>query len=390
MWPYEFFHQYSAIDINEGMGVQKKIFLSIYFDEKDSLQDKRINEIKSIIDNYRDAQGNLYHLKVEQDRGVFNTNILKDIADSTIVICDITLMGKCEVRRRSEAIFNANVMYELGLAVAWKMEEQVILIWDEAAGGGFNPNDLPSDFKTMFVEKVSSKYGIETVQGSKNITDIIAKRLNAFEQRKNLIIKNLKGMLDENSMLMLRNHHHGLMISLRRETVEDILMLPQSLRHLLNTGMLRLETFPSDPPTWGYSWTEIGREVMRQMKQLVYPDILIDADLITQWHNEHEWLECHDKEGYFKEKYGLIWGDTIQDFVTFIPDAQQKEILVKLESDRVNLKKIRVKDSKVLYGFLRFFGHNDGQVRNMIKEVCKNRPATGKFLKSWVEKHGGA
>ncbi len=69
--------------------------------------------------------------------------ILKDIAGSDIFVCDLTIIGKSDIKQRK--ISNPNVLIELGYAISKLSWERTIVLFNEHFGNF--PADLPFDIE---------------------------------------------------------------------------------------------------------------------------------------------------------------------------------------------------------------------------------------------------
>lgn len=382
MWPSEYFNEYSNLEIEierEKNRTPHKVFVAMWFGKKTtrteevqkkvygciqkSIEDKD-KERKVIIydrtslDKKLDRQGRriLYFLKAERSdsykSGNILINIIRKIIQSTIVICDIT---------PDNGKYNENVMLELGLAIAWKMPEQVIILYRSVKKKSKEQN-YPFDLRHFTIEQVNNNCG--------GLKKIIKEKPQSFKQRKDIAIKNIKSKLDKESLRALVNRN-GLMF-VKQYLDSD------TIRYLLNLKIIRTEIFPSSPVTFGYCLTEFGKRILLELEReyenesekeseiKLYDDIIIDMYLVRYWAAYQDAFKEKIKE--FNEVYKPIkWFSALKEFVECIPQ-NCREIL----KNKYNLNPKKKKD---LYNFFNKYLENypfDFVNTNTVK-IWKNR-----------------
>ncbi len=323
MWPYDYFNEYSAL-INEFNldsegkdNKTRKIFISKWYGDKINGKDAKYEALKTLItgiENYEvinKDEGEIENwLKSKFEatiadnvgKGNININIFAKMLEASLVICEVTPIGHKEENGKKEFFFCPNVMAELGLALAWKIPEQVIAICDKTKREewGFRLEDLPFNIRSYFAKWVDfvnpddKEYGLDKY---------IIERIGQIKAKKTLIIKNIKSKLDRNSLSLLENKR-GLIFLLPYSSNEDC------MRYLLNLGILKTEIFPSSPITFGYSFTNLGRVILSDINHgKLYPQALADLFLIRYWQgyrkNEVDKYNALDKD--FQERYKIDW-----------------------------------------------------------------------------------
>ena len=220
MWPYEYFNQYSALETELEREGKKLAFVVTWFgdgehEEAQNIVLKNIKEVLGKRDSPREVE--LWNRKDGKEREIIKyriaamrsdyfpegsilINILARIIEATFVVCDITPIDY----KNKKPIFNGNVMFELGIAMAWKMPEQLIILCGDKK---LSLDYLPFDLKNYNVKQID--YGsnkLENELGKEYLKD----RLESFQFKKDILIKNIKSNLDRFSLDFLIGKH-GLM-----------------------------------------------------------------------------------------------------------------------------------------------------------------------------------
>lgn len=332
MWPYDFFNAYSGI-MNEfdaesidsqTQKRSKKVFLAKWygFTKKEIVEEdkkeKKVNDLISTIDKniilFSDKSKNKisdrlrYRLKVVMPKktkmGDINIDILGKIIESSLVICDITPIGYTGFLRR-KPIFCPNVMGELGLALAWKMPEQVIVIYDKKFS--LKSHKLPFGIQGYFVQQVD--FNNLRNKGVGDLKDCIEKRLDDLEFKKNELIKNVSGKLDSLSLTRLENLS-GLTFA-DKHVDYDI----GTIRYWLDLGLIRVEIFPPNPNlSWGYYFTDFGRIILLKKLGLnkLFPKEFAELIRIAFWQGHKDQFEKKKKE--YDSEHDICWDESAKLF----------------------------------------------------------------------------
>ncbi len=367
MWPYEFFNQYSALinefkKDNDKVGHQKKkIFVSMWYgDEGDNSEKERLrfyNEgIKTVVEQegiykaistkIKDKDQNIdidFRLKYllestiadETRKGDISFDIFSKIIEASLIICDVTPIEIINDKKEPEPVFCANVMAEIGLSLAWKLPEQVIILFNTANKFGFRLGKLPFNIKGYFVHELD----FVKVNFGNELFKIIQSRFKEIEEKKSIFIKNIKTKLDQNSLRALAGRN-GLMFFDQNIDVHTI-------RYLLSLGIIRTEQFPSRPISFGYCLTEMGKIILTQLGIQLFQEEFIDFYLVRYWEGypAAEGYAPHnfeEKQKEFEEAYGMSWKGGLKTFVKYIPDLIKKELensfKIEQNEDKYDLK----------------------------------------------------
>lgn len=326
MWPYEFFNTYSALinefDVNisdfdiEEKPKTKKIFIAKWFGVSD--EEKKREEIKykslsnflKSIDTEKiitsEIEGEIedslkYRMKAtiaKEVIGDINIDILSKIIESTLVICDITPMRDDD----KGAVFNPNVMAELGLALAWKLPEQVIVLRKKEEIN--KEYRLPFNIQGYFVKEVD----FDNLDNSDiKLKDYIKDRIDKLNLKESILIKNIICKLDEYSLLFLDQLHGQMFVQQLRISDHLYHMNLDTVRHLLNLGILRIEIFPQSPSrTYGYCLTDLGRFLLHKLKVKLYPKVFTEFLRVSYW-RAYKGAEFNKQKRGFDNEFNKKW-----------------------------------------------------------------------------------
>lgn len=313
MWPYDYFNQYSNIEVDYKIYQPKTVFWAIYSKgDYRNLKARFESEIKKIELKFA---GKLVPLKPVIGNKIVQGNIrdkiLENIIKATFVICDITPENAEPFykQKEKEPRFNASVMWELGIAMAWKMEEQVIIVCRSKYLNSVIKHGLPFDIRTDSVRPIGNDY--------KEINNIIKKQYKALEEKKDLLIKNIKSRLDGQCLKFLSDKHGNMFTGQNTDN--------NTIRHLLELRIISAKVYPTKPITYGYILNGIGKIILKhEFKIELYKDIVPDMFLaeFSHWHTKREAQD-------FKRTYGVKWQECVSIFSRFIPDSCKEEIAMK-------------------------------------------------------------
>ena len=145
---------------------------------------------------------------------------------------------------------NANVMYELGLAHAWRLPEEIVVIRDD-------DKRLPFDISAFRVHTYDPS---DTVGSINKISEIIKGALTEVNRAKSVMVERAANSLD-GQCLQFMNRVQGHYFS---ETIVDDLKLRNTISRLLDLGMIRFHT-SGDGVSYAYHWTDLGWDVFKYL-----------------------------------------------------------------------------------------------------------------------------
>jgi hypothetical protein len=374
MWPYDYFNQYSALinefDVEDNDNKKRKVFVAKCYDEN-PYEYKKEAKITAAIeaagkeigvefeitndkkqDNVEKEETDdiiSYGLEISMPKyskkGDINIDILKKIIEARLLICDITpgYKGKCFFVKKT-LIFNANVMAELGLALAWKTAEQVMLIYD-LNKFDLSKFDLPFNIRDYFCR------GINFNDTHGELKKFIIERARQLDDKKNITIKNIKGKIDSwvLNFLLLKK---GLPFSGTEINLE-------SIRYLLSLDLIRAEQYPLKAEgvvDYIYYFTELGRFFINKgLNVKVFPKIFADLFVVRYWegYEKTHKQEFDNRHKKFSKEHGEITWKTCAD-----------ELIKQFES-----KGIKLPDKDILsyYNiYLKLAGKNSELLREEI------------------------
>lgn len=174
-----------------------------------------------------------------------NIDIMQGINNAKILLFDIS--------SETDGNLNGNVMYELGLAHAVRLPEEVLVIRS-------TEEDLLFDVGNLRVHQYSTQ-DLQTARHQ--VALLIAGSVASIESTKRLVIEKAISLLDEVCLVMIRNHSTQESFSL---TVPNAAFEPEtiekrsSIRRMMDLGLLALVWRKTDS-AYAYSWTPAGRAV---------------------------------------------------------------------------------------------------------------------------------
>ncbi len=246
MYPYDFFTQYRVDNLID------RIFVGMWFNEEHKLRFDNI--IVKAID-----QSKLKPYRVDQpvSGDSIPINILEGILNSRIVLFDVSYITPEIVLKDSakKRFRNANVMYELGLAHAWRLPEEIIVIRDDT-------DQLPFDI-TAF--RVHTYNPIDIVGSIEQISRIIKDAGIEINRAKSIIVERAAKSLDSRCLAFMHdNRGHYFSEPQYNSIVAD------TINRFLNLGILLLDT-SGGGGSYAYHWTELGRDVMKYFGIQLHP-----------------------------------------------------------------------------------------------------------------------
>jgi len=179
------------------------------------------------------------------------TDILAAIRRARLILCDISKIG---------GVRNGNVMYELGLAHAVRLPQEVIIVKSD--------HDIPLfDIE----EKRAHEYNQNDIDRSVSlISDLLREAQNRIERERAEIVRKTSAELDDSCLRIIdqfRDSSEGWHIPYD-QTMESVLANMHSrfaVRRLLEFGVIRCD-YSSDRREYAYHWTEFGQALIRYLQ----------------------------------------------------------------------------------------------------------------------------
>ncbi len=180
-------------------------------------------------------------------------NILEGILNSRLVLFEISYITQSntipvESQRRFR---NENVMYELGLAQAWRLPEEIIVIRDD-------PDLLPFDIQAFRVHT----YDPSNADGSiRDLQGIINRSLQEIDRTKSMMVERAARSLDMLCYKFMRD------MKAHYFSEKEIKYDPATshiISRLFDLGLLWFDTYDRRG-SYAYHWTELGRDVCMKL-----------------------------------------------------------------------------------------------------------------------------
>ena len=198
------------------------------------------------------------------------TEIVKNISECRLFLADISTIGYLPIdARKNKPIRNANVMYEIGIAHACRLPEEVIILRSD--------ND-PLDFDIAGV-RIHSYDPTNKKEASLVVQNLIINALDSIDDRKHMTVEKAVQSLDITAFLLLQESlveiQHPRMRSMRDIAANTERVA--AINRMLSAGLfetkfkeLTSDAFTSDMPfneVISYVSTPFGRNVLAKARQ---------------------------------------------------------------------------------------------------------------------------
>lgn len=196
------------------------------------------------------------------------TEILTGISRSTVVFVDITTIGM----NNDRPVRNGNVMYELGIAQAVRLPEEVIV---------FRSDEDPLPFDVASIRVNSYKPDAQPHVAKEMVSSAIRSAIAEVDLKRHLAVRRALEMLDHSMlMVLIEALATAGIVHPRMKTMGEILQLTgrvAAISRLLELGLLQTEyqryvptdrDLEDDPQLFGmvkYQCTALGVEVCKEM-----------------------------------------------------------------------------------------------------------------------------
>lgn len=222
------------------------------------------------------------------------TEILSGVSNSRLIFADITTIGYLD----EKPVRNGNVMYEIGLAQAVRLPEEVVL---------FRSDEDPLLFDTSTIRVNFYSPDDAPEKATNLIADALLGALNELELRKHLTVQKAAEMLDIPSFYLLFEslNPNGIMHPQMR-TMRDVLSKSAraaAIPRLLEMGALRTKYLNFTPEVMAqigdstdtdllkYECTEFGNAVVSELVErigILSPEVrnILEKRFISEQGNE--------------------------------------------------------------------------------------------------------
>jgi hypothetical protein len=256
MYPATYFGLFPAFPRDD------RVFVAMSFDRRFTRRWKTVIEPAVAECTYEDRKLKAYRVDARQVSDSILTDILQGISQSRLVLADIST-----VRRVGRRFFrNANVMYELGLAHAVRLPEEVLVFRSDH-------DALPFDTANVRVNPYAPDEEPEQARGT--IQGCVADALREIDLRRAMTVKQIAESLDFDSwtMLFLAERPEGFVVGGQKRDHNFVTLSHQiAISRLLDLGAIQIE-YPSTlirspelrkmREQFVYRITALGREALR-------------------------------------------------------------------------------------------------------------------------------
>ena len=232
------------------MELKPQIFVAMSFDDKYKSRFKDIiaPAIRSIkVDG---VSLEPYRVDLSKTGDSILTDIIDGVAHSQLVLADVSSIGKDSIT--GDSYRNANVMYEVGLALACRQPTEVLLIRDDRDRFLFDVSTIPH-ITIDFTDKIAAK---------KILTDELNVRIKERNYINDARVELASAGLTNHDIESLM-HHAGLLTGWRAEAAKY--SGNYKLERLMEKQLVRRIT-QSSRKTTQYEVTPLGRVVAKRTK----------------------------------------------------------------------------------------------------------------------------
>jgi len=226
MYPQNYFSLFPPFPRNN------RVFVAMSFDEKFMCRWTSVIEpaIRNVARNGHRLEPNRVDARTNSDSIL--TEILGGMTNDRLIFADVTTIEKIDRR----AIRNANVMYEIGLAHAVRLPEEVIIFRSD-------DDELLFDILSVRVNRYSPES--DRAAARKSVSEAIINALKEVDLKRNLAVKAAAESLDANAhwALTVAVYQGELQDWPTKTMVQAMSSAPcnQAIRRLLEIGALRMD-----------------------------------------------------------------------------------------------------------------------------------------------------
>lgn len=228
MYPHKFFNLFPPFPR------ENKVFVAMDFDNRFDNRWEKI--IKPAVESIKHKEISLepYRADIRKISDSILTDILIGIGNCQLFFADLTTIGYLD----KKAIRNWNVMYEIGIAHAVRLPEEVVLFKSD-------DDDLPFDLANVRVNKYDpDKKPDEAID---KVMNAIKYAFDEINLQKHLAVSRTAESLDFHSHLILmyiKSEQRNGVLKLGLEHLSDNPLLANSISRLLELGILRVQYAP--------------------------------------------------------------------------------------------------------------------------------------------------
>jgi hypothetical protein len=246
------------------------VFTAMSFDPK--FKPRWDDVILPAVSSINESEGSLsaHRVDLESKNDSLITEIVKNISECKLFIGDLTTIGYLPIDGKSNRpIRNANVLYEVGLAHACRLPEEVILIRSD-------DDQLDFDISGVRVHKYNPDNVEEAIQ---NVRELLRGALSSINDRKRLITEKIAKQIDGSMYL------HLLKSSLRPIEHPKGMSMAEVVELTALNRLLSIGTIESN-------FIEVTQEMNRlPIPQLVKYKITPFGKVVLNWINEKNKIE---------------------------------------------------------------------------------------------------
>ncbi len=233
----------------------------------DNSYNKKLSALEKAASN---LEPKLKVVSIQQDSEIddITYKIFNAISHSKLLLFDLSdderLTIELENKKTTKEI-NANVMYELGVALTFRDKSEIILVRKKSERGF---EELPFDIKNI---------GIISYENESEIEKIIFKKAQEKLERKKEIVEGIAHSFDDIAYYLIKTSILNRAGNLRHFNIQDetenLQKFPTlqvskeqvrlSVLKLLDLGLIKLEAYEGRPGAGAaYHWTDLGKNIL--------------------------------------------------------------------------------------------------------------------------------
>lgn len=251
MYPNTFFNQFPPFPR------ENKVFVAMSFDDR--FHKRWEDVIKLAVENIKvnGIQLEPYRVDLGKCSDSILTEIFMNISNCKLFFADLTTIGQLN----KNPIRNGNVMYEIGIAQAVRLPEEVILFRSDKDSLMFDLVNIRVNYYDPDLEPEDAK---------QKVNDVLSSAIGEINLKKHLSIQRVVDSLDFYCLSVLLNPDliQGIVNGDILRTMRDLSLIPKinALNKLIELGILSTAYKPITPE-------DLPREFDKSMNKLLYYNV---------------------------------------------------------------------------------------------------------------------
>jgi len=244
------------------------VFVAMSFDDVFFPRWKEVIEPAALKIKVNNEQLRAHRVDLANKNDSLITEIVKNISECRLFLADISTIGYLPIGAgQNKPIRNANVLYEVGIAHAYRLPEEVILLRSDKD---------PLDFDIAGV-RVHSYDPSNKEQSMEIVTNLIMSSLTSIDDRKHIAVEKAVQTLDVTMYFLLQESLVDIQHP-RMQTMKDVISNTERLaaiNRMLSSGLFEAKFKELTPDTFDMPFNEVisyvstpfGRNVLARARE---------------------------------------------------------------------------------------------------------------------------